>query len=175
MRLCALCAVLLLCPAAFAGDEQAPAPPKLPRDWTPPPPATPPPSAPDAAVAARLDAIERTLARLEASAQASPQAAYASPQGAVLIPPPRPAAQLRIVPAERPRTVGTVPAYSESRDYVQVLVPPACHKRAMAAIGAKLVEAGQPRVKTMRVAPAALVQVQEVQPARAVYASGQGG
>jgi len=158
---------------ALAGDEQAPAPPVLPRGWSPPPPM---PSASPAIDEARLaamidDAVDRALARQSAS-RAGPQApAYASPQGAAT-PPPRPSAAVRIVAAEPARAVGTVPAYSESREYVTVMVAAPWHKRAMAAVGARMVECGKPRLRSMRVAPSAVVQ--ELAPARAVYASGQG-
>jgi hypothetical protein len=55
------------------------------------------------------------------------------------------------------------------------MVPAGPCRRAIGAVGAKLVECGRPRLRQMRVAPAALVQVQEVQPARPVYPTGQGG
>jgi hypothetical protein len=130
-----------------------------PRESVPPPEAAPmrPPSLQPAPLdEARLEelidrAVERALARRRpAEAYAAAPAAYAAPQAAVQA------------------AYTARPALASPHPTIRVLAPPGPHRRALAALGRRLVECGQPRLVTFELAPA-------VAPAapRAVYAAPQ--
>ena len=190
---------LLPAAAAFAGDDRA-SPPRIADNGQRTtdngqgdqvaPPRIPPPGvvAPTATVdEARLAelvdrAVERALSRREASSLAAPSGqspVYAAPQSvAAAVPTTR--VVRRIVPAEARSTIAYQPVEVREARYAQVLVPPCAPRRAIAAVGEMMVECGRPRLRTYRLAPAAVVDaIEECPPAiaaapvRTSYASPQ--
>ena len=166
-------AVLMAPLPLLAGDEQAATPPpSIPRGgWTPP--VTPAASVDEQRVAELIDrAVDRAVARRLAAQSPGPVGGWtppaASPQGVVAAPP---RSVPRIVPAGPARRVAYVPAYSEDRQYVQVRVPAPPHRRAIAALGERMVRCGQDRTRLMRVVPATVAVCGE--PSAPVLPSGQ--
>jgi hypothetical protein len=177
-------ALLLLSPiAARAGeDDQVGMPPPTPAAahggmspaGMPPPPTTAPAIDP-----ARIDdlvdrAVERSLARRLGPAAAGPTG-WAPPSATPQAPEvSRPAVRREIVAAAPARRIGYLPVVREEQQYAEVLVEPSCCRRAAAALGARLVELGRPRTRTMRIAPASVrCTIEEAPPARPVYPAPQ--
>lgn len=166
--------ILALSPVnlALAQDEQPAVPPPFTAGLARPPVTPPASTLDDVRLAELVDrAVDRAVAR-RLAAQAGPPAGVAYPSAqSVSIPPPR--VRTELVPAAPRRTVGSAPVIAEERQYVRVELPRGACKRCLSAVGERLVEAGRPRTKLMRVAPSELVTCTSAAPARAVHASQQ--